>query len=549
MVELYGRVFLCLTGDEDGMVKIGEKYVKIENTENLDCEQSACKMSVGKISEFDVKTGIWTAYVERLEMYFVANSVKDEIKLPTLIAAMGERAYELLSTLASSKKPMELTYVDAVVLLRNHLQPKPSPMAERYSFRQRRQTDSESNSDYVAALRKLSRHCEFGAVLQDNLRDQLVCGLRSDVIRQRLFAEEKLLSYDKAVILAGSLEAAEREAALVESSAAVTSSRTAGQLRGEGGGGANGGLNAMRVGQRVRHTRHSAVADALSRMISTHKENLPRQIVSDNGPPFTSQEFQLFLKDNGIEYIFSAPYHPASNGAAENVVRMGKRVIKKALVQGVNIDIALNRFLLVYRNTEHCTTGVSPAKLLQGRSLRTRLDCLKPELRPRVRREQARQARAAGGSRRQFAPGDRVWYRDYRNSVVKWLKGEVHSRLRETDYNILGADKVFIHRHVDQIRPRSGEPDREGEDRDVSEGGRSSLSRSYLVYPNGSSPVVEEEAGSSGREAAAGSAPAATSPRPPPAPQPAPAAPGPARERPNPPRTRRAPRRYGFDFD
>ncbi|CAK1595246.1 unnamed protein product [Parnassius mnemosyne] len=276
---------------------------------------------------------------------------------------------------------------------------------------------------------------------------------------------------------------------------------------------------------------------------------LPRQIVSDNGPPFTSQEFQLFLKDNGIEHIFSASYHPVSNGAAENAVRMSKRVIKKALVQGVNIDIALNRFLLVYRNTEHCTTGVSPAKLLQGRSLRTRLDCLKPELGPRVRREQARQARAAGGSRRKFAPGDRVWYRDYRNSVVKWLKGEVHSRLGETDYYILGADKVFIHRHVDQIRPRSGEPDREGEDRDVSEGGRGSLSRSYLVYPNGSSPVVEEEASSSGREAAAGSAPAATPPRPPPAPQPAPAAPSPARERPNPPRTRRAPRRYGFDFD
>ncbi|CAK1588895.1 unnamed protein product [Parnassius mnemosyne] len=217
-------------------------------------------MSVGKISEFDVKTGNWTAYVERLEMYFVANSVKDEIKLPTLIAAMGESAYELLSTLASPKKPAELTYLDAVVLLRNHLQPKPSPMAERYRFRQRRQTDTESISDYVAALKKLSRHCEFGAVLQDNLRDQLVCGLRSDVIRQRLFAEEKLLSYDKAVILAGSLEAAERDAALVESGAAVTSSQAAGQLRGEGGGRANGGLNAMRVCQRARHTWHSAVA-------------------------------------------------------------------------------------------------------------------------------------------------------------------------------------------------------------------------------------------------------------------------------------------------
>ena len=37
-------------------------------------------------------------------------------------------------------------------------------------------------------------------------------------------------------------------------------------------------------------------------------------IVSDNAPAFTSEEFKRFVQMNGIT---SAPYHPATNGLAE----------------------------------------------------------------------------------------------------------------------------------------------------------------------------------------------------------------------------------------
>lgn len=174
-------------------------------------------MSVGKIKDFDVKTGNWSAYVDRLEMYFVANKITDDLKLPTLIALIGEQSYELLSTLASPKKPSSLSYAVAVDLLRAHLQPTPSILAERYRFRQRRQVTGESIADYVADLKKMARYCEFKTNLEENLRDQFVCGLRSDFIRQRLFAEQDL-NYNKALQLANTLEAAERDAEAVEGS-------------------------------------------------------------------------------------------------------------------------------------------------------------------------------------------------------------------------------------------------------------------------------------------------------------------------------------------
>lgn len=37
-------------------------------------------------------------------------------------------------------------------------------------------------------------------------------------------------------------------------------------------------------------------------------------VMSDNGPPFNSAEFQRFLVNNGIKQTTSAPYHPQSNG-------------------------------------------------------------------------------------------------------------------------------------------------------------------------------------------------------------------------------------------
>ena len=65
--------------------------------------------------------------------------------------------------------------------------------------------------EYVAELRRLATHCEFGAFLQDTLRDRLVCGLRSIAAQKNLLSEENL-SLEKAIRVAQSLEAADKNA-------------------------------------------------------------------------------------------------------------------------------------------------------------------------------------------------------------------------------------------------------------------------------------------------------------------------------------------------
>ncbi|XP_047520687.1 uncharacterized protein K02A2.6-like isoform X2 [Pieris napi] len=217
---------------------------------------------------------------------------------------------------------------------------------------------------------------------------------------------------------------------------------------------------------------------------------LVKQVVSDNGPPFTSKEFELFMKRNKIEHIFSAPYHPASNGAAENAVKICKRVIKKAVNQKLDPDIALSRFLLAYRNTEHYTTGESPAKILLGRDLRMRLDALKPSRETRVQSHQARSEEFAGGARRQLTPGDPVWYRDYR-SRDKWLAGQLTDRLGTTDYKVKSVLGTEVQRHIDQLRFRKVKvvDSNTGDiNRQPSHVNPKPKSRSSLAFPTSESP-------------------------------------------------------------
>ena len=118
---------------------------------------------------------------------------------------------------------------------------------------------------------------------------------------------------------------------------------------------------------------------------------LPEQLVSDNGPQFTSVEFERCMKLNGIKHIKVAPYHPSSNGAAERCVQTFKHAMKAAKKDEGSLNVKIAIFIVAYRNMPNATTGVSPAELFLKRSLRTRLDLMRPSLRSRVEAQQAMQ--------------------------------------------------------------------------------------------------------------------------------------------------------------
>ena len=59
-------------------------------------------------------------------------------------------------------------------------------------------------------------------------------------------------------------------------------------------------------------TTSTKTIEALQHIFASY--GLPLQLVSDNGPQFSSEEFNEFLVHNGIKHLCSAPYDPATNG-------------------------------------------------------------------------------------------------------------------------------------------------------------------------------------------------------------------------------------------
>ena len=177
---------------------------------------------------------------------------------------------------------------------------------------------------------------------------------------------------------------------------------------------------------------------------------VPDQVVSDNGAQFTSAEFQQFMKSNGVRHIKSAPYHPATNGLAERFVQSVKRALKAANTNESTLSKELSTFLIAYRNAPHSTTGASPATLLLGRPLRTRLNLLNPNCDTNVANKQASAMQRKASPFREFKEGESVLVRGYRGE--KWLEGKVVSRNGPLSYSVQVPGEVKPwSRHVDQI--------------------------------------------------------------------------------------------------
>ena len=185
----------------------------------------------------------------------------------------------------------------------------------------------------------------------------------------------------------------------------------------------------------------------------------PHTLVSDNATTFTSEEFQEWCKSRGIVHLTGAPYHPATNGAAERLVQTFKSSLTKSATPP---RASLQRFLMQYRRTP-LLCGYSPSELLNGRQIRTPIDVLVPSPAHQAQERQNKQAakaaqRLAGRSCSQYRVGTpcyALYCGPRRDKDPRWVPAVVTK--------VRGARSVCVRvypkgpiwrRHVEQLRPR-----------------------------------------------------------------------------------------------
>lgn len=103
------------------------------------------------------------------------------------------------------------------------------------------------------------------------------------------------------------------------------------------------------------------------------QHGIPETLISDNGPQFSSHEFDEFRQAWNFRHVTTSPYFPQANGEAERAVKSVKEFLKQK-------DPFLA--LLTYRATPTAGLGMSPAELAFGRKIRTTLPVIPKVLIP-----------------------------------------------------------------------------------------------------------------------------------------------------------------------
>ena len=121
----------------------------------------------------------------------------------------------------------------------------------------------------------------------------------------------------------------------------------------------------------LKKTDAANVTKAMEGMFKTH--GLPLTVRSDNGPPFSSTQFEGFLEYLGKTHQKGTPYWPQSNVEVERSNQTLLKIIRIDNPEGKDWKKALQDFFFHYRTTPHTVTGLSPAELLMGRRLNDKL--------------------------------------------------------------------------------------------------------------------------------------------------------------------------------
>jgi hypothetical protein len=119
----------------------------------------------------------------------------------------------------------------------------------------------------------------------------------------------------------------------------------------------------------LHRVTEEAVIDFLFKDIFTIF-GMPKELVTDGGPPFNSHGFKATLQKYHIQQRMTTTYHPQDNGQVESTNKVIEAILTKIVKESrKDWSHRLLEALWAYRTTWRNTTGFSPYELVYGKSV------------------------------------------------------------------------------------------------------------------------------------------------------------------------------------
>ncbi|GFX98647.1 transposon Tf2-6 polyprotein [Trichonephila clavipes] len=128
-----------------------------------------------QFDKFDEENENFDSFLERFETYLDVQNVPIANRAKVFVSSLNAKLYQLLKNLLAPDIPSDQTLDKLKDALKKHLVPKPLIIPSRHKFLNRKQTEGEGISTYIAELRALAMNCDYDKdMLNIMLRDVFV---------------------------------------------------------------------------------------------------------------------------------------------------------------------------------------------------------------------------------------------------------------------------------------------------------------------------------------------------------------------------------------
>ena len=145
-----------------------------------------------QFDRFDPNGEEWNYYIQRFENELAIHGLLEEPgtaahRRNLLLARIGPEAFRVVVDHFRPEAVNTRTYDELKQVLQQFYQKNICIAAERVGFAQRHRKEGETVTQFINSLRSLAGNCEFGASLEERLRDQLVIGINNDAWQKEIF--------------------------------------------------------------------------------------------------------------------------------------------------------------------------------------------------------------------------------------------------------------------------------------------------------------------------------------------------------------------------
>ena len=216
-------------------------------------------------------------------------------------------------------------------------------------------------------------------------------------------------------------------------------------------------------------TDTAAIVKCLKRHFARY--GTPDEVITDNGPQFTSTVFSAFAETWMFHHKTTSPYRPQANGMVESAVKTANMLIRTAEHSGGDVWMAM----LDFRNTPSQGMATSPAQRMFNRRTQTSVpisaSLLQPvvttasdeEDRKKLTEQQCKYYKSASTPLQDLAVGQRVWLHPATVGGKENVAGQISKKREEPrSYDIeLDTGKILRRNRGEMVPVRQEEETQE----------------------------------------------------------------------------------------